>query len=141
LKLIEDTPGFTPPVASRALGYFGVALNEAVVSGMPEYRSLVGQLSGLSSLPQPEAGKAYHWAAVANSAMATILRRLFPMASPENQAAMDALEQNYAQQYAAEAGEDLFNRSEAFGRSLAEAIFSWSETDGGHEGYGKNFPV
>ena len=72
LKLIMETPGFTPPVASRALGYSGVTVYEAVVGGMPDHNSLVGQLNGLGFLPQPEAGQQYHWAAVANSALATI---------------------------------------------------------------------
>src|SRR5919199_2637061 len=42
LELTRETPGFTPPVASRALGYSGVTLYESVVGGMLEYESLVG---------------------------------------------------------------------------------------------------
>jgi hypothetical protein len=140
LKLIKETPGCTPPVASRALGYSSVALYESVVDGMPEYQSLVGQLNGLTSLPQPEAGQAHYWAAVANSALATILRSLYPTATPDNLAAIDALEQKYAKQYEAEAGAEVFNCSVAYGQALAAAIFEWSKTDGGHEGYSKNFP-
>jgi hypothetical protein len=140
LELTRETPGFTPPVASRALGYSGVTLYESVVGGMPEYKSLVGRLNGLTSLPQPEAGQAYYWPAVANSALATILRNLYPTATPENPAAIDTLEQKYAEQYKAEAGEEAFDRSAAYGKVLAESIFEWSKTDGGHEGYSKNFP-
>jgi hypothetical protein len=47
LDLVRTTPGFRPPVASRAFGYAGVALYEAVVRGMPGRRSLVGPLNGL----------------------------------------------------------------------------------------------
>ena len=46
-ELVRQAPGFTPPVASRAMGYAGVTLYEAIVPGMPGYRSLVGQLDGL----------------------------------------------------------------------------------------------
>ncbi len=35
LELIRQTPGFSPPVASRALGYAGVTAYEAVVPGIP----------------------------------------------------------------------------------------------------------
>lgn len=140
LKLIQETPGFTPPVASRALGYSGVALYESVVGGMPKNRSLVKQLNDLASLPQLEAGREYHWAAVANSTMANILRSLYPAATPKNLASIDALEQTYAKQYKTETGDDVFNRSAAYGKVLAAAIFEWSKTDGGHEGYLKNFP-
>jgi hypothetical protein len=140
LKLIKETPGFTAPVASRALGYSGVALYESVVGGMPEYRSLVGQLNDLTSLPHPESGKAYYWPAVANSALATIVQDLFSTTTPENLAAIETLEQNYDRQYKAEVSERIFHRSVAYGQAIAEAIFEWSKTDGGHEAYLKNFP-
>ena len=41
-RLIKGTPGYSPPVASRALGCLGLGLYEAVVPGMPDYRSLAG---------------------------------------------------------------------------------------------------
>src|SRR5436309_1089209 len=53
LQLVQQTPGFTPPVAARAFGYSGVALYEAVVPGMPGYETLAGQLNALSAVPQP----------------------------------------------------------------------------------------
>ncbi|MBK8023007.1 MAG: hypothetical protein IPK19_16680 [Chloroflexi bacterium] len=53
------------------LAYTGIALYESIVPGMPEYQSLAGQLNGLDPLPQPSSGSDYHWAAVANSALAT----------------------------------------------------------------------
>lgn len=140
LRLIEQTPGFSPPVASRALGYTGVTLYEAVVGGMPEANSLVGQLNGLEELPQPEARQSYHWPAVANSALAAMLRNLYPAATLENLAAIDTLEQQYAAQYKLAVTEAEFNRSVAYGQALAAAIFEWSKTDGGHEGYATNFP-
>ena len=67
LDLARNTPGFTPPVVSRALAYTGVALYEAVVPGMPGYQSLAGHLSGLQPLPQPVADHEYDWRIVANS--------------------------------------------------------------------------
>ena len=54
LKLIKETPGFTPPVASRALGYTGLCLYESVVHGMPNYQSLVGNLPDFNTVPLPE---------------------------------------------------------------------------------------
>jgi hypothetical protein len=47
LDLVKQTPGLSPPVASRAIGYAGVTLYEAVVPGIPGYRSLAGQLNDL----------------------------------------------------------------------------------------------
>jgi hypothetical protein len=35
---------------------------------------------------------------------------------------------------------DEIERSVTFGKNIANAIFEWSKTDGGHEGYKRNFP-
>lgn len=51
---IMKAEGATPPPASRIYGITAVALYEAIVAGMEENRSLVGQLSDLTSLPQPK---------------------------------------------------------------------------------------
>jgi hypothetical protein len=136
LELVKETPGFTPPVASRAFGYLGVTLYEAVVTGMPEHRSLVGQLNDLGELPQPTAGEQYHWPAVTNAALAHITRTLFANAAPEGLAAVDGLEVAFT--FEAELDVEVLRRSAEHGRRVAEAIYTWSSTDGGHEGYARN---
>jgi hypothetical protein len=141
LKLVKETAGFTPPVASRAFAYAGIALYEAVVHGMPGHRSLATVLTGLPSLPQPAAGKEYYWSAAANAALAAMMRDMFPIASAENLAAIDALETALAASYASEASGDVLARSAAYGRSIAAAIYAWSLSDGGDEGYLHNFPT
>jgi hypothetical protein len=140
LMLIQETPGFTPPVAARALGYSGVVLYEVLVNGMPGHNSLTGQLNNLAFLPRPEAHASYYWPAAANSALATILRLLYPTATPENQAAIDNLAELNANHYTVAAGGEVYNRSAAYGQAVAEAVFAWSISDGGHEGYTRNFP-
>jgi hypothetical protein len=141
LKLVKETPGFTPPVASRAFAYSGVALYEAVVNGMPDHRSLAGTLTGLPLLPQPNAGEDYDWAAAANAALADMTRDMFPTASAENLAAIDALEAELAASYAADAAPDVLARSAVYGKSIASMIYLWSLTDGGDQGYLHNFPA
>src|SRR5690606_29093129 len=47
LMLIRTTPGFSPPVAARALGCSGLVLYESVVGGMPGHRSLAGAITDL----------------------------------------------------------------------------------------------
>jgi hypothetical protein len=141
LRLVTRTWGFSPPVAARAFGYTGVTLYESIMAGMPEYQSLAHQLSELGDLPQPEADMAYHWPAAANSALATITRQLFPTAYPANKAAIDALEQQYAEAFRQEVGEEIVNRSSEYGQAVANTIFEWSQTDGGHEGFKRNFPT
>lgn len=140
LELTRQAPGFTPPVASRAFGYAGVTLYEALVPGMTGYRSLAGQLKGLERPPQAP-DQDYHWPLVANSALASISRRLFAGAGGSARTAIDALELNIYNRYETAATPAIRRRSVERGRRVAAAIFEWSKHDGGHEGYMFNFPV
>ncbi|MGI8828774.1 MAG: phosphoesterase, partial [Candidatus Limnocylindria bacterium] len=63
-QLIRRTPGFSPPVASRAIGCLGVGLYEAIVPGIPDHVSLAGAVHGLPSMPSAGRSAAYHWPSV-----------------------------------------------------------------------------
>jgi hypothetical protein len=139
LELVRTTPGFSPPVASRAFGYAGVALYEALVPGMPGRRSLAGQLNDLGRPPGPS-DHAYHWPTVANRALASILRSLFPTAVAESAAAIDELERRFASSAQAALPLGIYRRSDARGADVAAHVFDWSTTDGGHEAFLRNFP-
>ncbi len=141
LDLVKETPGFTPPVASRAFAYLGVTLYESVAPGMDGYASLAGQLSGLPPLPAPDPDAHYSWPSVANSALAGVSRRLFGDASPEAQRKIDALEATLARRLAGDADAATLERSAAQGRAVAEAVYAWAQEDGGAEGYANNFPA
>ena len=135
LRLIKNGSGFSPPVAARALGYCGVALYETVVPGMPDYQSLAGQLTDLTPLPQPEARQRYNWNVAANAAEALMVKSLFGNASTAQRATIDSMETALNQPYRAA---EEFDRSVKFGQKVAQAVFDWSKTDGGHEGYLNN---
>ena len=143
LDAVQTTPGFSPPVASRAFGYSGVTIYEALIAGMPENRSLQGQINGLAEgdIPAAEAGAEYHWPSVANAAMGQITRHLYPNATAAMTARIDSLETALAGEFTADADEAVITRSIAYGRSVADAVFEYSKTDGGHEGYLRNFPT
>jgi hypothetical protein len=139
LELVRTTPGFSPPVASRAFGYAGVALYEALAPGMPGRRSLAGQLNDLGR-PPGLSDRAYHWPTVANRALASILRSLFPTAVAESAAAIDELERGFASSAQAVLPLGIYRRSVARGEKVAAHVFDWSTTDGGHEAFLRNFP-
>jgi PAP2 superfamily len=141
LKLAKTSPGATPPVVSRAVGYAGLALYEAVVPGMTEYRSLVGQVQSLTALPLVENAKEYNWGASANAAQAQILRSLYANTSDANKATIDSLEAALTTDFLKESAKDITDRSAGFGKAIANAIFAYAKTDGGHEGYNRNFPA
>ena len=141
LQLIQQTPGFSPPVAARALGYMGLTLYESVVPGMPDRISLAGQLNELASLPQTQPDEPLHWPTVANASLATMTRMMFSNASAENKARIDLLERSlplkYSQDFDPSAvSAEITNRSETYGKLMAMALMTWARTDGGHEAWG-----
>jgi membrane-associated phospholipid phosphatase len=141
LSLTQQTPGFSPPVASRALGYLGLTLYESIVPGMPGYKSLAGQLNELSSLPLAQPDEPLHWPTVANASMATMTRMMFSNATPENKARIDQLERSLPLKYGQDFDPNTYtpevtNRSESYGKLMAMAIMTWARTDGGHEAWG-----
>lgn len=140
LKLTKATPGFSPPVAARAIGYAGIAMYEAIVPGSTTQKSLAGQLQGLTLLPQPETGQTYNWALSANAAQAAILRSLYPTTNDANKASIDSLESALRNEFK-DADESVNKRSAAFGKNIAAALYEWSKTDGGDAGYNSNFPA
>ena len=141
LTFTKRTAGFTPPVQSRAYGYMGIALYEALIGGMWNHRSIAGQLNGIGDLPRRDAFL-YHWPLVANAALAEVMRGLWGGATnmaAANIADLDALETSFEARYA-KLPRWLRQRSIDFGRSVGAAVFVTSMDDGGHEGYRRNFP-
>jgi len=116
--------------ANRAMAYCGIATYESVVPGMPAYQSLAGQLNGFPAMPSTEPGKAYHWAASANAALAEMNRRLFPTTSAANKTNIDNLENTLQANYATETDAATLQRSVAFGKEVATRVFGWAAADG-----------
>lgn len=141
LKTIRATPPFSPTFASRNLGYIGLTMYESVVNGSPTQKSLAGQLNGLDYLPLPEAGKEYNWALSLNAGQAFMLKSLYAHAPPAKLSSIDSLEAAVYQQEIATTDQEVAVRSVAYGKMVAEAIYAWSKTDGGHEGHLRNFDV
>jgi membrane-associated phospholipid phosphatase len=141
LSITQQTPGFSPPVAARALGYLGVTAYESIVAGMPGYSSLAGQLNELSSLPLTQPDEPLHWPTVANASMATMMRMMYSNATAENKGRIDQLERSLPLKYGQDFDPNTYtpeitNRSNAYGKLMAMAIMTWARTDGGHEAWG-----
>ena len=138
--ITQNTPANSPTFASRAFGYIGLTMYESVVHGFPEYQSVAPQLNGLGNLPKPEAGLSYHWPSALNAAEAEIIRSVYIQTSDQNKKKIDSLENFFADIYVTQiSDQEVLNRSAAYGRKIAQQIFHWSETDGGHRGYLRNF--
>jgi PAP2 superfamily len=142
LNLIKSTPGYAPPVAARTLGYTSLALYESVVYGMKNNQSLAGQVAGLSSLPKPDLAKQYSWGLAANSALSRLIVEMYATTNDANKAAIDSLRRNIESTLKRDVeNQEIIDRSINFGADIAKAIFEYSKTDGGHEGWKNNFPT
>lgn len=140
LFVTQYTPANSPTYASRSVGYIGLTMYESVVPGYPEYRSLADQLNGLENLPAPEPDEEYNWVLAFNAGQAAILKSIYNQTSDENKQRIDSLQTTIRDAFAAKVvDEAVVQRSEAFGKAVAEAIFEWSKTDGGHRAYLHNF--
>ncbi|MEM9260936.1 MAG: phosphatase PAP2 family protein, partial [Bacteroidota bacterium] len=139
LKVTKGTPGNSPTYASRCLGYIGLTMYECVVEGNPEYQSLVGQLSNLPALPPPAPETNYSYELALNAGQAEILRKLYNHTSDENKASIDSLETEITEYLGRDLDDATIERSLRYGQRIAQGIFEWSKSDGGHRAYLRNF--
>jgi hypothetical protein len=140
LFITKNTPANSPTYASRCLGYIGLTMYESIVAGYPAYNSLAGQLNGLDKLPGIESGKSYNWPIALNAGQAVILKNLYNQTADSCKAKIDSLEDSIFKNLSSSVEDKAVSeRSVAYGRSVAQAIFEWSKTDGGHRAYLKNF--
>ncbi len=138
--ITQFTPANSPTFASRCFGYIGLTMYESIVHGYDSHQSLAGQLNGLPSLPLPDTSLNYSWEIALNAGQAYILDSIYMQTSDENKAKIDSLERAFLRYYSSRVGDrETVNRSVVFGQEVADAIFQWSKTDGGHRGYLRNF--
>ncbi len=142
-RLIKETSGFTPPVAARSLGYAGVTFYQSVYQGMPGYQTLEGKINGLAekTITKVDSEKSYHWALVANAAMAEYYRNLFKTASLANLQRIDSVETAYIFKYKNDLDQTELNQSVAYGKLVGSQMYEYSKTDGQDEAYKTNFPA
>ncbi len=139
LYITKHTPANSPTFASRCFGYIGLTMYESIVPGFDRFQSMQGQLNGLNNLPVPERDEAYSWPISLNAAQADIIRKIYIQTSDSNKMRIDSLEQAVFDFYKKKLSRKILNRSVQYGRDIADAIFQWSLSDGGHRGYLKNF--
>ena len=139
LFITRYTPSNSPTFASRAFGYTGLTMYESVVPGFTEYKTMNGQLPELEKLPSIDNTKEYNWVLALNAGQSEILKNIYVQTSEENIQKIDSLEQVIFTQFQDGLDEETVSRSVEFGKSVADAIFEWSKTDGGHRGYLNNF--
>lgn len=141
LQLTRHTATMSPPVASRAYGYIGVAAYEVVASGSDKLQSLAGQLNGLTELPARDAGQAYDTSIALDAALGAVVGDLFSHTGPIGHRALDSLEAQLIAALADDVDSAVVTRSREYGRAVAAKILDWSRTDGGADVENMGFPL
>jgi hypothetical protein len=109
--------------------YIGIGLYEAVRPGIKGAASFSSKLNSMPAMPQPENNQGYSWPVSANAALAAMVRSFFSGLTPANMASIDSLEAAYNEKLQPAQGSAAFNRSQAYGRSIATAMHDWFLTD------------
>jgi hypothetical protein len=142
LELTKETPGFSPPVAARAFGYTGIALYEALLPGMPEFRSLAGQISELNAGYQSgvDVPETIHWQLVANKVLANMAINFYGIAHAPNIAKIESLEQTLFQREIQNLEPHVISQSLNYAMDISSLILAYAQRDGQSTCWANNFP-
>jgi hypothetical protein len=104
---------------------------ESVVAGMPAHRSLAGQLTGLSALPQSVKNAKYDWPVSLSAAVAAVASAIFSGATAPSRDAIAAHhKKTVTARRSARVPAAVVNASEAHGTRVGAAIAQWAADDG-----------
>jgi hypothetical protein len=131
IRLFKNGTGISNGAFSRPFAYSGISAYESTDPGQLSWKN---KYNGLSGLPETDKHKVYYWPASVNASLAEFNRKFFTtaFANATDIAAIDSLE-NAINSTFGEAPQELISRSADFGRSIADAVFAWSQTDGYNE--------
>jgi len=114
---------FSPPVASRIFSYPNIAAYEIVAGENPEYRSLAGQLPGLTPIPRPDSTAAVNYQLAAMVAHMELSKRLI-----FSEVRMEAYRDSLFGVWEAVNDEEL-QASKNYGMQVVDHIAKWMDKD------------
>lgn len=115
---------FSPPQASRAYSYASIAAYEAVRQGDTTWRSLAGQVRNMPAVPQPDRSKEYSFALAGVRAFLTVSHQL-----TFSRERMDSVRTAMSEQYRGALSSDVYERSVAYGDTIARHVLAWAGKD------------
>ena len=114
----------SPPQASRVYAYASTAAYEVLRQADSSYRSLSGQLNGLTPVPAPPAGATISLSLAGVHAYMVVGRAL-----TFSQARMDSLRTAMDARFRDGLPSDVFERSIAYGDAVAKHVLAWAAKD------------
>jgi hypothetical protein len=134
-SIIHDI--FAPPVSSRIYMYASLAGYEAAIHSDFSYRSLTGQIKGFSSVAQPEKGQEYCFPLASTRAFLAVGKKL-----TFAQELYDEFEKKLEEDYKKTGiPDDVYERSIAFGDSVAASIIKFAGKDNYKQTRGLRYTV
>ena len=110
-------------------GYIGIGLYESIRYGIKNSVSLSTKLYQMPDMPAKENNNGYEWKVSANAALAAMVRSFYGGLTQANLATIDSMENAWNHKLIPGMNSEVFNRSQAFGKSIATAIYNWYLTD------------
>ena len=137
INILIMKSGISPTSAARMHGYVGLTLYESVNLGSSTYQSMNKQLNGFDKLPTST--KPLLWDVVADEAMYSVSDSLFSYLyntlADYNyiRSSLDTLHNKNKIQFIKQYKDaKLLEESVKFGRLMANYVYQYSKTDGGH---------
>jgi hypothetical protein len=116
---------FSPPQASRVYAYATIAAYETLRQGDSTYRTLAGQVNGLTPVPAPDSGVEYYLPLAGIHAFMTVGRAL-----TFSRGRMDSLRTAMDERFRRVGVRGaVFDSSVAYGERVAQHILAWASKD------------
>jgi hypothetical protein len=126
--MILANPARVGALNAESFSYTGIGLYEVVRMGIQHSVSLSNTLYQMPQMPQID-NNGYDLVVGANAVLASLTRSLNPWLTVADLASVDSLENAYNQKASVSIDSQKFQRSQAFGRNVASAVFGWAGTD------------
>lgn len=116
------------PICSRFYGYMGITVYEAIHKGIPNHKSLAGQLNEMPQMPQPSEG-VYDWPSVMIGALNVVSRGTLFEPHAFSISMIDELYDRQVLERKDSVGTEIADRSLLYGAQIGNAILDWANTD------------
>ena len=140
--LLEQSYGYTPNVAARTLAYINLAAYEAILPAYPNFKSLQGQLQEFQ-LPKELATDSTSFIPeiAMHNAIFYMVDQLFQPAPFVWMEQVNRFKDSLNTVYQERHSNLAFMKSKNFGISVAEEVYTYSKSDGGHLSFLRSYDL
>jgi len=128
--IIADQHNDSPPPPSRMYAYTCITIFECVAPGIPNSRSLSGQLNQMPQMPAINPTQKYDWPTVIAAAVPTVLRGTYDTLYPSAEILVDDKYSEILSERGTVESKEIIDRSVEHGIAIANKILQWASTDG-----------